>query len=52
VDEAAGGKESDSSINVSADRVNRIDCIPYIIWVQMLDCEIPNIVMNVSNAGV
>ena len=51
-DEEAGGKETDSSINVSSDRVNRIDCIPHIHWVGMLVCEIPNIAMNLRSAGV
>jgi len=48
--EAAGGKETDSSINVSSDWVNRVDCIPHIHWVEMLVCEIPNIVMNFRSA--
>ena len=52
VDAEAGGKETDSSINVSSDWVNRIDYIPHTGWVQMLVCDIPNIVENFRSAGV
>jgi len=51
-EEAAGGKETDSSINVCSDWANRIDCIPHIQWIQMLVCEIPNIVMNFRSTRV
>jgi len=51
-EEAAGGKETDSSINVSSDWGNRIHYIPHICWVQMLVCEISNIAMNFWSAGV
>jgi len=51
VDKEAGGKVTDSSINVSSDWVNRIDYIPHIYWVQMLVSERPNIATNVSSAG-
>jgi len=52
LDEEAGGRETDSIINVSSDWVNRIDCIPHIYWVQMLVCKIHNIVMNFRSAKV
>jgi len=50
--EVAGRKGIGSSGNVSSDWVNRIDYIPHIYWVQMHDCEIPNITMNFLSAGV
>jgi len=39
VDEEAGGKETDSSINVSSDWVNRIDYIPHIIGSKSLSVK-------------
>ena len=49
-DEDSGWNQINSSINVHPDRVNRIEYIAHTDWVQMLDCEILNIAMNVRSA--
>jgi len=52
VDEEAGGKETDSTINVSFDWVNRINYIPRTCWVRKPVCEISNLMMNFKSTGV